>query len=78
MAAGPPPAIGISRAIDKPVIVYPNSGERWDGRAWTGRSRFSPRVGGALGVSMRTHRRRLLRGGPPEIAGIAALATALG
>jgi homocysteine S-methyltransferase len=38
------PAIGIARAsdaLDKPVIVYPNSGERWDGRAWTGRSRFS-------------------------------------
>lgn len=29
--------------IGKPVIVYPNSGERWDHRrrAWTGRSRFS-------------------------------------
>ncbi|MEU6643057.1 homocysteine S-methyltransferase [Saccharomonospora sp. NPDC046836] len=27
----------------KPVVVYPNSGERWDpaGRRWTGRSRFS-------------------------------------
>jgi homocysteine S-methyltransferase len=37
-------AIGIARgacAVDKPVIVYPNSGERWDGRAWTGPSRFS-------------------------------------
>ncbi len=27
--------------IGKPVIVYPNSGERWDGRAWTGRRTFS-------------------------------------
>jgi homocysteine S-methyltransferase len=38
------PAIGIAcgvGAIDKPLIVYPNSGERWDGRAWTGSSRFS-------------------------------------
>jgi homocysteine S-methyltransferase len=36
------PAIGIAD-IGKPVIVYPNSGERWDGRrrAWTGPSRFS-------------------------------------
>jgi homocysteine S-methyltransferase len=36
------PAIGIAD-IGKPVIVYPNSGERWDGqrRAWIGPSRFS-------------------------------------
>jgi len=36
------PAIRIAD-IGKPVIVYPNSGERWDGRhrAWTGRSLFS-------------------------------------
>jgi homocysteine S-methyltransferase len=40
------PAIGIAgrAAKGKPVIVYPNSGERWDGprRAWLGPSRFSP------------------------------------
>lgn len=35
------PAIGPARAVGKPVIVYPNSGEHWDGRAWTGRSKFS-------------------------------------
>jgi homocysteine S-methyltransferase len=35
------PAIEIAAAIGKPVIVYPNSGERWDGQHWTGRSRFS-------------------------------------
>ena len=38
------PAIDIARAsdaFDKPLIVYPNSGERWDGRAWTGPARFS-------------------------------------
>ena len=29
------PAIRMAN-IGKPVIVYPNSGERWDGRAWTG------------------------------------------
>jgi homocysteine S-methyltransferase len=34
------PAIGIAD-VGKPVIVYPNSGERWDGRRWTGSSRFS-------------------------------------
>ncbi|MGO9384139.1 MAG: homocysteine S-methyltransferase [Mycobacterium sp.] len=35
-----------SADIGKPVIVYPNSGERWDGRrrAWTGRSRFSAQL----------------------------------
>lgn len=34
------PAIRIAD-IGKPVIVYPNSGERWDGRAWSGPSRYS-------------------------------------
>jgi homocysteine S-methyltransferase len=34
------PAITAARAVGKPVIVYPNSGERWDGRAWTGQSEF--------------------------------------
>jgi homocysteine S-methyltransferase len=42
------PAIGPAREIGKPVIVYPNSGERWDvsRRAWVGPSRFSPRLAG--------------------------------
>ncbi|WP_375484531.1 homocysteine S-methyltransferase [uncultured Mycobacterium sp.] len=37
------PAIAEARQTGKPVIVYPNSGERWDTarRAWVGRSRFS-------------------------------------
>jgi homocysteine S-methyltransferase len=37
------PAIGIASAIGKPVIVYPNSGEGWDGRhrIWIGPPRFS-------------------------------------
>ncbi|MGH3677321.1 MAG: homocysteine S-methyltransferase [Mycobacterium sp.] len=38
------PAIGIARDIaGKPVIVYPNSGERWDAkrRAWVGPSQFA-------------------------------------
>ncbi|ORV54961.1 homocysteine S-methyltransferase [Mycobacterium florentinum] len=34
-------AIEIASSIGKPVIVYPNSGEQWDGRNWSGRSRFS-------------------------------------
>ena len=41
-----PPAIEIASAIGKPVIVYPNSGERWDSRlrAWAGRSRFTSQL----------------------------------
>ena len=40
------PAIGPARETGKPVIVYPNSGERWDSarRAWVGPSRFSPQL----------------------------------
>jgi homocysteine S-methyltransferase len=40
------PAIGPARETGKPVIVYPNSGECWDGgrRAWVGTSRFSSRL----------------------------------
>jgi homocysteine S-methyltransferase len=37
------PAIRLAN-VGKPVIVYPNSGERWDGRAWVGPSRFSARL----------------------------------
>jgi homocysteine S-methyltransferase len=38
------PAIHVAREVtDKPVIVYPNSGEAWDGpaRRWTGEARWS-------------------------------------
>ncbi len=37
------PAVAAARQTGKPVIVYPNSGERWDSarRAWVGRARFS-------------------------------------
>ncbi|MDX1882088.1 homocysteine S-methyltransferase [Mycolicibacterium sp. 120270] len=38
------PAIGIAREVTgKPVVVYPNSGEVWDGpaRKWVGTSRWS-------------------------------------
>jgi homocysteine S-methyltransferase len=41
------PAIEIARQVtDKPVIVYPNSGEEWDGagRTWVGTSRWSPEL----------------------------------
>jgi homocysteine S-methyltransferase len=39
------PAVEIARAVTgKPVIVYPNSGEAWDGqrRVWIGTGRWSP------------------------------------
>ncbi|MGV0626716.1 homocysteine S-methyltransferase [Mycolicibacter minnesotensis] len=37
------PAIEIARAVTaKPVIVYPNSGERWTADGWAGPRRFSP------------------------------------
>jgi homocysteine S-methyltransferase len=39
------PAVEIARAVTgKPVIVYPNSGEEWDGqrRVWIGTGRWSP------------------------------------
>ena len=42
------PAIEVARQTGKPVIVYPNSGERWDDarRAWRGPSRFSAALAG--------------------------------
>jgi homocysteine S-methyltransferase len=41
------PAIQPARETGKPVIVYPNSGERWDSgrRCWVGPSQFSSRLG---------------------------------
>lgn len=35
------PAIRLASHVGKPIIVYPNSGERWDGRAWAGPRTFS-------------------------------------
>ncbi len=42
---GLPAAVRLAaRVSGKPVVVYPNSGERWDARAraWTGPARFDP------------------------------------
>jgi homocysteine S-methyltransferase len=36
-------AIGAA-GVGKPVIVYPNSGERWNGRVWTGPRSFSAQL----------------------------------
>ncbi|WP_067974622.1 homocysteine S-methyltransferase [Mycolicibacter icosiumassiliensis] len=67
-------AIEIAREVTgKPVIVYPNSGERWDAGGWAGPARFSPTlvpqwvaagariVGGCCRVS------------PADIAGLAEI-----
>ncbi|CAM2819477.1 homocysteine S-methyltransferase [Mycobacterium intermedium] len=35
------PAIEVASSTGKPVIVYPNSGELWNGRTWTGLRTFS-------------------------------------
>ncbi|MGC2652501.1 MAG: homocysteine S-methyltransferase, partial [Mycobacterium sp.] len=42
------PAIEMAAKTGKPVIVYPNSGERWDDKrhAWLGPSRFSAALAG--------------------------------
>ena len=59
------PAIEIAREVtDKPVIVYPNSGEQWDGqrRTWIGTAAVVVGAAAAVGGRRRTHRRRLLPG----------------
>jgi homocysteine S-methyltransferase len=69
------PAIGPARETGKPVIVYPNSGERWDSgrRAWVGSSRFSPQSA----VQWVAAGARVIGGccrvGPADIAGLAAV-----
>ncbi|GGU86718.1 homocysteine S-methyltransferase [Streptomyces filipinensis] len=66
-----------ARVTGKPVVVYPNSGETWDAgaRAWTGHSRFTPK----LVETWRDAGARLIGGccrvGPE---GIASIARALG
>jgi homocysteine S-methyltransferase len=67
------PAIGIARAIDKPVIVYPNSGERWDGRAWTGPSRFSAELARQWVSAGARIVGGCCRVGPADIADLASL-----
>jgi homocysteine S-methyltransferase len=71
------PAISVARdAAGKPVIVYPNSGQRWDSRrrAWVGPSRFSA----GLAPSWIREGARIVGGccrvRPADIAEIAAVA----
>jgi homocysteine S-methyltransferase len=70
------PAVAVARQTTaKPVVVYPNSGERWDARArrWTGPTRYSAALAnewitaGACAVG------GCCRVGPAEIAAVAAL-----
>ena len=76
--AGALAAVGCAAtASGKPVVVYPNSGERWDAaaRRWSGVAEFSPSdVAGWL-----TAGARLVGGccrvGPAEIAELTALST---
>lgn len=67
------PAIEIAREVTgKPVVVYPNSGERWVAGGWVGPRRFSP----ALVPQWVAAGARIVGGccrvGPADIAAVAA------
>ncbi len=71
------PALAVARQVtDKPLVVYPNSGERWDAgaRRWTSPSHFSPAhasawiAAGAFAVG------GCCRVRPSDIAALAAVA----
>ena len=72
--AGLPAAIAAASAAGKPVVVYPNSGEVWDGaaRVWRGTPDFAE----ADVVGWVADGARLVGGccrvGPAQVAGIAA------
>lgn len=59
----------------KPIIVYPNSGERWDGRAWTGESRFSARLARKWAAAGARIIGGCCRVGPDDIAELARVLT---
>jgi homocysteine S-methyltransferase len=58
--------------IGKPVIVYPNSGERWDDRrrVWIGPSRFSPQLATQWVAAGARIVGGCCRVGPADIAGL--------
>jgi homocysteine S-methyltransferase len=71
------PAIAAAREIGKPVIVYPNSGERWDGghRAWTGPSRFAAQAARGWVAAGARIVGGCCRVRPADIAGLASALT---
>jgi homocysteine S-methyltransferase len=68
------PAVGMASATGKPVIVYPNSGERWDGRGWVGQSRFSARLASQWIAAGARIIGGCCRVGPADITDLAELA----
>ncbi|OBB84236.1 homocysteine S-methyltransferase [Mycobacterium sp. 852002-30065_SCH5024008] len=66
------PAIEIASATGKPVIVYPNSGERWDGRGWAGPRSFSARLATQWVAAGARIVGGCCRVGPADIADVAA------
>jgi homocysteine S-methyltransferase len=56
--------------IGKPVIVYPNSGERWDGRAWIGPRRFCAQLAGQWAAAGANVIGGCCRVGPADIADV--------
>ncbi|WP_212914452.1 homocysteine S-methyltransferase [Streptomyces sp. TS71-3] len=63
-----------ARITGKPVVVYPNSGERWDAaaRSWRGPSRFAPGRAGAWYAAGARLIGGCCRVGPDAVAGVAA------
>ncbi|WAJ47820.1 homocysteine S-methyltransferase [Mycobacterium sp. Aquia_216] len=68
------PAIDIASAIGKPVIVYPNSGERWDGGRWTGAPQYSAELARQWIAAGARIVGGCCRVGPADIAGLGAVA----
>ncbi|WP_208611950.1 homocysteine S-methyltransferase [Mycobacterium paraffinicum] len=68
------PAIEIAMDAGKPVIVYPNSGERWDGRGWAGPRTFSATLATQWVAAGASIIGGCCRVGPPDIAALAAIA----
>lgn len=67
------PAIEIAREVTgKPVIVYPNSGESWDGHRWVGPKTFSARFAAQWVAAGARIVGGCCRVGPADIAAITA------
>jgi len=69
------PAIALARAVTgKPVVVYPNSGERWDGatRSWSGTGTFDPALVRSWSAAGAALIGGCCRVGPAAISAIAA------